>query len=1053
MLKHNDLTDRRIEQAINNVVRPAVFASIAPLDAAATQSEDPIPYDKAVARRYRRVEPGWRWGPPWSTAWFRFRGQVPRSARGKTVWLRVDVGSEACLWVDGVPRRGLNTDHHRAEIVVPRAKGGEGVELYVEAACNAMFGVGGYGGEEHREDPARFAMADLALRHDEVWALSQDMRVLFDLMRSLPDDDARRGRIRYALNEAVNRILAERLPETAREARAALAGELAQPAAPSAHRVSVIGHSHIDTAWLWPLRETIRKCSRTFSTVLRLMERYPEYQYQQGQAQLYAYVKEQYPELYRQIRRRVREGRWEAAGAMWVEADCNISGGESLVRQILHGQAFFDREFGVRGSYLWLPDVFGYSAAMPQILRECGLTSFITQKISWSQFNKFPHSTFRWEGIDGTRIFTHFLPADNYNGIMTPSELRRGVSKFRETDRLKRWLYVFGWGDGGGGPTEDHLESWRRVRDLEGVPKLEMEPVGTFLDRAHEEARDLPLWVGELYLEYHRGTYTTQARNKKGNRKSEFLLRDAEILTALSPVAPRRDFRAPLDRAWKLVLLNQFHDIIPGSSIAWVYRDSARDYAEVGALGTSVRDEAQRAWASAIDTRGAKQPLVVWNTLSWPRSDLLDLPAEDAGDAGAVRRVGASDDAEDGALPVQRVDDPLRGARALVPLRDMPSLGHAVVDLGGGGDGAAVPGGGVKAGRGYLENELVRVEVDGRGRLTKVYDKVRQRDVVPKGRAANDLVVYEDRPTSDDAWDVDLFYLEKPLPDDRAAKVRIVERGPWRAALFVERPIGERSRLRQKIELRAGSARIDFVTEVDWNERRRFLRALFPVVVHSPRATFEIQYGNLERPTHFNTSWDFARFEVPTQKWFDLSEADYGAAVLNDCKYGCSVHGDVMGLSLLRGTTFPDPEADYGVHTFTYSLFPHAGDYRAGGVVREAYALNAPLLGRRERRHGGALASSWSALGVDDPNVVVEAVKPAEAGGRDRVVVRFYEAWSQRGTAVLRPGFAYDGVEATNLLEESGAAVKVRSRGGRVEIPYHPFAIRTVALGRAGAEG
>ncbi len=1044
MLKHPSLTERRIEILVTNVLRRLFFEPVVSLEAAVHQTRDPIPYDEAVGASYRPVRPGFRWGPPWSTAWFRFRGRLPTSVRGKTVWLHVDVGSEACLWKDGMPYRGLNPEHHRGEIVVRKARGGERVELFVEAACNALFGVKGYGGAEHGAEPALFSTAELGVVREEVWGLYNDMRVLFDLMRSLPEHSVRRARIRYALNEAVNLFIPEDCEATAPAARAALADELRLRSEASAARVSVTGHSHIDTAWLWPLRETVRKCSRTFSTVLRLMERYPEYRYQQGQPQLYAFVKEYYPKLYRRIRDRIREGRWEAAGAMWVEADCNVTSGESLVRQILHGQRFYRREFGVTGSYLWLPDVFGYSAALPQILAQCGLDTFITQKISWNQFNVFPHHSFWWEGIDGTRIFSHFLPANNYNGLMTPSELRAASERFAEADRCRRWLYVFGWGDGGGGPEEEMLESFRRCRDLEGLPRLEMEPIGRYVRRALDEARDLPVWVGELYLELHRGTYTTHARNKRANRKSEFLLRDAEILAALSGRPVRRKDAAALDRAWKLVLLNQFHDIIPGSSIGWVYEDSRRQYEEVRTLGEGVRNHAMRRWAASVDTRSARRPLVVWNTLSWDRSGWLDLPAETVAGAESVASPGGA------VLPVQRVRDPFEGDRVLLPVEGAPSLGHVVLDLDPEGKPPRRIRAAARAGRGFLENGLLRIEVDERGRLIRVYDKERDREILAEGRPANDLVLSEDRPNNFDAWDIDVFYLEKPLRDERPAKIRVVERGPWRAALLVERPVGDRSFLRQKIEIRRDSRRIDFVTRVDWDEERRLLRVLFPVEVHSGRATYEIQYGNAERPTHFNTSWDWARFEAPAHKWVDLHEADYGVALMNDCKYGHSVHGNVMGISLLRAPTSPDPKADRGTHEFTYSLFPHPGDYRAGGVIRAAYELNVPMRAALEKRHGGAAPPTGSLLSVEDPNVVVEAVKPAEDGD-GRIIVRFYDAWGRRGAARLRFGFELEEARAVDLLERPTRLFPVRRIDAReIEVPYGPFSIRTIAVRRKG---
>ncbi|MDH7570868.1 MAG: glycoside hydrolase family 38 C-terminal domain-containing protein, partial [Armatimonadota bacterium] len=681
---------------------------------------------------------------------------------------------------------------------------------------------------------------------------------------------------------------------------------------------------HIDVAWLWPLRETVRKCSRTFATALRYMQKYPEYRFGQSQPQLYAFTREHYPALYQRIKEAVQAGRWEPVGAMWVEADCNIPSGESLVRQVLHGKRFFMEEFGVETEILYLPDVFGYSAALPQILKKSRVHYFMTQKISWNQFNKFPHHTFWWEGLDGTRIFSHFLPADTYNGVFTPEELRRAERNFRDSDRASSWLYLFGYGDGGGGPTAEMLEAAKRVKDLDGVPRVEQEFARDFFRRAAAEAKDLPVWVGELYLELHRGTYTTQAHNKRMNRRCEFLLRDAEFLSAIRPGGLSGYPREALDRCWKLVLLNQFHDVIPGSSIGWVYEDSRRQYDEVARTGHSIVEDALKALSASIDAAGLSHPVVVWNTLSRPGREVVSYPLEEHAPGSVVSARGER-------WPVQVVEGE-DGRRALF-VAEVPPCGYAVYDL-----SSAEAGGSefdsVTVGDGYLENGVLRVEWDGRGLLTRVFDKRCGREVLAAGAAANLFQLFDDRPNNWDAWDVDVFYAETGRDLTEVAGIRIVERGPVRGAVEFCRHFGNSS-IRQVMRLSSGSARLDFVTEVEWHESNALLKVAFPVAINASRATYEIQYGHVERPTHINTSWDMARFEVVGHKWADLSEGDYGVALLNDCKYGYDVRGNVLRLSLLRAPKNPDPNADMGRHLFTYALYPHPGDVRLGAVVAE----------------------------------------------------------------------------------------------------------------------
>jgi alpha-mannosidase len=1043
MQKHPDVTEARIRNALDRI-HAQIHTPTQPLDVAIWNvGGEPVAAEKAFKAKYAPFAVGEMWGARWDTSWFRFRGQVPKEWRGREVVALVRVSpnagegftAEGLIYQEGRVVRALNVNR-RDVAIAASAKGGERFEFFVEAAANGATAGSGVGGEglnlpDYQGKPRyHLEQAELACVNREAFDFYFDFKVALEAMEAFPATSQRRGELRYALNEAVN-LFTEENPKSIAKARAALKDVLSRRNGGTVHNLSAVGHAHIDTAWLWPLRECIRKCARTFSTALDYMDKYPQYVFACSQAQQYAWMKAHYPEIWARIKKAVRRGQWEPVGSMWIEADCNLASGESLVRQILHGKRFFREELGYETKDVWIPDVFGYAGSLPQIMRKTGTDYFLTQKISWNQFNKFPHHTFLWEGIDGTAIFTHFPPADTYNADTGPKELMKNITNFREHDRSTRSILLYGFGDGGGGPSIEMLEKARRVGDFDGLPKLTQEKALSFFEKAAGEAKDLPVWVGELYLELHRGTYTTQAKNKRGNRKSEFLLRDAEFFDGITfllarnrkenAADPKRavydvtglggksatSHRAALDRAWKLVLLNQFHDIIPGSSIHWVYQDSTRDYETVRELGESVRDSALATLNGLIDTRGFAQPVLVSNTLSFPRREVIDLPG---------------------------------GKPALV---EAPASGYAVVE--GKGAPARQPvepvtatqtGGGIT-----LENGLVRVRLNAKGLLSSVYNLQNGREIL--SGSGNVFRLYEDIPNAWSAWDVDIFHKEKYEDLTGNAQVELVESGPLRATVKVVRGFGK-SRIEQRIVLRADSERIDFITEVDWQENQKFLKVVFPVGIHAMNATYEIQYGHLERPTHSNTSWDMARFEVCAQKWADLSEPGCGVALLNDCKYGHDIHGHEMILSLLRAPISPDPVADRGRHEFTYALLPHAGDFRAGRVIEEAYALNVPLVVSELKPAAGALPATHSFFEVDRANVIIEAIKLAEDGGA--VIVRLYEAAGARGTVSLTTNLPVEKAWRADMLENELESVTLKN--GKVQLDLKPFEIVTLKFAR-----
>lgn len=1035
MQKHTDLTRQRLKifvASLQNILYP----ERRPVNVSAYAAPGRISYADALQGDYRPVQLGERFGPPWSTHWLRVEFTIPAGWAGREVHLLWDSSTEACVWQDGQPQQGLTGSSNgwsvdpsrplRGEFcLTKRAAGGKISVLYIEVACNGLFGLSGE--PAWLADLGLFRQAEIAIFDREAWDLLWDFRVIADMACELPANTPRGGQALWAANAMVNAIdPAERATWPA--AREIAARFLAARNGDGQHNLSAVGHAHIDTAWLWPLAETRRKCIRTFASAVRLMEDYPDYRFACSQAQQYAWIREMTPGLYDQIKARVAEGRFIPTGGTWVEMDCNIPTGESLVRQFLYGQRFFRQEFGVTCRELWLPDVFGYAAQLPQIMRLAGIGRFLTTKLSWNQFNQLPANTFLWEGLDGSPVLTHFPPLDTYNAEGTVKDTLQSVARFRDHDRTNESYLVFGYGDGGGGPTLAMLEQLARMRDVDGLPRVEMRSPGEFFDRAEADIKAPTVWSGELYLELHRGTYTTQARVKRDNRRSELLLRDAEFLSAIASRMSGLAYpAAELERLWKLVLLNQFHDIIPGSSIAEVYQDSAAQYAEVLAAGARLRDEALAVLFG--DAAGPAGNLYAVNTLDAERTEVVALPA-----GTPAPQIGA-----DG-LPLGIVA--------------APALGFTVFSetdwIGGFSRSGASPTQPAEASSpeqravisetetGFvLENDLVRATLDRGGGLTSLFDKRAGRECTAAGVTSNRFVLFDDNPANWDAWDVDIFHLEKRRDIGPAHADRVIEAGPLRVAVEFAYQLSPTSSLVQTVSLTALSPRLDFTTEVEWHESHKFLKVEFPLALRAAAATYEIQYGHVQRPTHWNTSWDLARFEVPAQRWADLSEPDFGVALLNDCKYGYAVHGNIMRLSLLRSPKLPDPDADMGHHTFRYALLPHVGTPQGAGVVAEAYRFNVPLLIGRTTATPGEV----SFLSVDAPAVVIDWVKQAEDSAA--LIVRLYEAHGTHARARLTSPLPVRSAAVCNLLEEEEAPI---AWDGGAILDLRPFEIVTLKL-------
>lgn len=759
--------------------------------------------------------------------------------------------------------------------------------------------------------------------------------------------------------------------------------------------VNCIGHTHIDVAWLWTVAQTREKAQRSFSTVINLMDRYKDYKFMSSQPQLYAHVKENDPELYEKIKKRVSEGRWEVEGAMWLEADTNLASGESLVRQILYGKRFMKEEFGVESKILWLPDVFGYSAALPQILKKSGVDKFFTAKMSWNETNPMPNDIFIWEGIDGSQVFTSIIKT--YVQQLNPEYIYNTWKEFKNKSLTNNTLQTFGFGDGGGGPTYEMLENYDRLKfGLPGMPKTVIKKAAEYFDEVEKdfdkntsELKNVPKWVGEMYLEMHRGTYTSIAKNKKNNRKSELLYQQAETAAVAALVLCGAKYPEEMLRKNQFnILLNQFHDIIPGSSIKQVYDVTDVEYARILSEGRAAADESIENLKSAIGTDGG---IFVYNPSPFDVSDYVSAD-------------GKTYYAE-----------------------NIPAHGWKVIEKKEDADSVTVD-------KNIIENDVIKVEFNDKYHIVSMYDKIAKREIIPAGSEANVIQIFEDYPRVFDAWEITDYYKQKMWIADDVSDVKLTDNG-----ICIKRKY-QKSEITQQITLKPHSKRLDFKTKVDWHEDHVLMKATFPFDIRSTFATYDIQFGNIARPTHRNTSWDDAKFEVCAHKWADISESDYGVSILNDCKYGYDTCDNVMRITLLKCATYPNPEADRGLNEFTYSVYPHESTFDNGGVIKESYLLNMPLEASEISANGGSLPDNWQAASSDKENVVIETIKKAEAD--DSVIVRMYESCNRRSDVTIKAGFDFKEVYECDLMENN--IKKLESDSNAVTIPIKNYEIKTL---------
>jgi len=948
--------------------------------------------------------------------------------------LRWNSSSEALVYSSsGEPLQGLtgSPDHQkREEFTVSKSWSASREEsdkvYYIEMSCNSMFGAG-KGGFIDPPDPNRkfnLQLANISVFDRSSYQLLIDLELMYEMAKEMTEEqgkgDSRGYLALYTANNIINAIHEDRIKEAER-----LSAEFfSYKNGERAHTIDVMGHCHIDTAWLWPYDETIRKCSRSWSSVIALMEDYPQMTFVCSQAQQFSWVKQYYPSLYEKMKIYIKQGRFIPVGGTWIEMDGNIPSGESFVRQFLYGQRFFLKEFGLRCQEFWLPDTFGYSAQTPQIMKHVGITRFLTQKLSWNLVNKFPHHNFWWQGLDGSSVLVHFPPGDSYEANCKVSEALKTERNLLDKGRVSQSVMLYGFGDGGGGPHRNMLDRLERLKDVDGVPKLKHSNPKHFFDRLEAEGSKLCRWVGELYLELHNGTYTSQADMKKLNRRCEWKLREAELLLSVALITQRvpnaqvGDLMATIKEAWRLLMVNQFHDVLPGTSIEMVHKEAKEWFMECLRSADRVIHQSLLFLGA---NKGAANSLL--NTLPWSRDCFLyegDVP---------VRAVTVA--------PMSWKNVPLEVNQ---PLR---------IDETGGLFKAS--------------NQFFNVEIDLHGRIVSMVHLSSGNEVIaPGGLLGNQLVLFDDIPLYWDAWDCMDYHLEtrqtvnKPLDvvDSKTEAVHIESRNHLRITLKWSQPIGQRSQVTQRIHISAIDHYIEFETTVDWRENRKFLKVEFPVNVHAQLASFDTQFGHVTRATHKNTSWDSAKFEVCGHRWADLSEPHWGVAVLNDSKYGWNVHDNTITLSLLRSPKAPDANCDMHQHVFRYALFPHNGLNSRSDVVRSAYNFNCATIPVDINEK--MLSSMMSWFNVDSPSVILETIKPAEpalddSGSCDRkVVLRLFESCGGRTRTRISSGLPFVDFQECNGLEEplGSREALLCSEDGQVSFSasFSPFQIRTFLL-------
>ncbi len=1021
---------RRLERWMQALVKD-VYHPIGNVEFEGFSTFDRLSYDEAMKGDFKPMKQGDRWGRMWEYMWLRGKITLPESAEGKRIVMRLNPGGESSIYVNGNEFGTRRNDWVRDpihlisdETLTECGKAGDTYELVLEAYAGHDDTGCDYGPvlpgtyNPRGEDEIRTSLGEstFGVWNELAYQLYMDVKVLWEAWHQLTPQGLRCQDVWQGLKDFTTIVDFEQ-PEDVRNASYAAARERLKPLfechnGSTAPQFYAFGHAHIDIAWLWPIAETERKVLRTFAAQIRHMDAYPEYKFLQSQPHLYRMCKQMYPKLYEKIKQKVKEGQWIPEGATWVECDTNITGGEAMIRQFLHGKRFFKEEFGIDSKMFWLPDTFGYTAALPQIMKGCGVDYFSTQKLWWNYNGgqTFPYNYFNWVGLDGTSVETFIH--DDYNSDIHAGTVISKWKNRKQVQNIRGFLAPYGYGDGGGGPARDFMEYIRRENDFEGCPKVKNAHP---LDFFHEHPAPVESYVGELYLQCHRGVQTSQAKTKKGNRKSELALREAEFWGVVAKLAGYDYPLDEMDELWKKILLNQFHDILPGSSINRVYKQAEALYESVLSDVAAIRTQMNAKLAAGDEA------VTVYNSLSFDRTAVIELPA---GYEGA--------EAGGKALPVQKLGDTYI-AEVQVPACGTVTVRPAApVTLEKGACASVTANGAV------LENEKLKVVFDKKGEISSILEKETGRELA--AGTCNQMKMFKDIPVSFEAWDVDTTYEHCPVALEEPASFELVSEGPVKAVIRVTRKINK-SELSQLISLRRNSARVDFDTTVQWHELHKMLKVGFPVNYYAEEAVHEIQFGHVRRPNHRSNQFDFDRFEVANHKWTALREEGRGFAVLNDCKYGVNVLGNCINLTLLRSPFSPDPEADQGEQKFVYSFYAYTGSFMDSGVVQEGYDLNVPAQVLPGARKDGSL------LTIEAGSVILETLKPAEDGSGD-YILRMYESMRTATDTVLHLHLPCASISACNMLEEDEQPLTAEKTadGCAVELHFRPFEIKTLRV-------
>ncbi len=967
--------------------------------------------------------------------------QVPKDF-GKNVVLYLPIANqqhqlepETLLYINGKAVAGNDGNHK--EILLPKNycdNKEHTIALAGWTCCPDFDDIRGH----QKMFMARCALAEIDLATRELVTMAN---VTLDTIEVIKDNMPQKQRLLTALNEAFKLLnlmkpFDDKFYDSVPKALQSLKDGIKKAGQSMDVNLTAIGHSHIDVAWLWTLDHTKAKCARTFNTTCHLMDQYKDYKFTQSQPQLYDYVKKDYPELFEKIKKLIKEGRWEPIGGMWVEADCNLSGAEALARQFLLGRQFFAENFGENAEtpILFLPDVFGYAYNLPQLIKQADMEYFFTTKIGWNQYNKFPYTTFWWQGLDGTKILTHLGTTQNdeeetkndfitYNGNGSVWSFYTSWDNAKQKDLHDEVMTTYGFGDGGGGTTKEMIERVKLLKDFPAMPKTKMGTTREFFKKLDEKhGNEFPTHNGELYLELHRGTYTTHAKNKKANRQSEFKIHDAEFLASLATLTDKNYLypQKQIDETWKLICLNQFHDIIPGSSINEVYVESLKQYEQIGNTLKAIQKEATDAICKNIAAE-----VIIINPTSFKRTDIgvLNTILKNDETLAVKGKTLLTQSAENKTLVAVENVEPFSVTTAEITKQTEKIQNN------------------LKVTPNLLENELISVKLDNNGDIVGIYDKKNQRQVLAENSIANEFQAFEDRPNEYDAWEIDVFFEDKKYLAKPASSIKVVETGPVRATIEIKRTILN-SEYTQRISIRHNSCQIDFDTNINWKENATLLKVAFPVNILSPVATYEIQWGNVQRATHRNTSIEWAQFEMCAQKWADLSENDYGVSILNDCKYGHDIKDNLMRLSLLRSSSSPDKTADRGTHSFKYSLLPHKA--KLNETIKQAYYLNDDLIittgGNCEKEN--EINATKGMIKTNRDNVIIETIKKAQDG--NGFIVRLYEAMRQRSEVTIKTGFKIGKCSLSNIVERDCG--KIKAEKNEITMQIKPFQIVTLRI-------